>query len=526
MSIRITGMNSGLDTDSMVKELVQAYEKQGAKYTKAKTKSEWKKEAWSTLNTKVKNFYSKYADSMRYSDVYSKRITNVSDSSKASVIASGTAVKGSQTLEVNSLATSGYLTGGKLTTDSKGEKVTSSTKLSDILGKNIDADTEIKINIGSGDGDKFNAGDATIKTISINNDTTVEEFVNKLNSLTVSDNPIVASFDEGNGRFFVSSKDSGLENNFNFEGNSQEANSILSALKLTGSDAVKLQGDDARITLNGAEFTSSTNSFSINGMTIQAKATTAPGEKISLVTDIDVDGIYNSIKSMLKEYNSLINELDKLYNAKNVSTGKNKYEPLTDEEKEAMTDDEIEKWETKIKDSLLSGDSDVEKLASAMRNSMIKAYSVNVNGVDKVYSLSSFGIETMGYFEAPSNEKNALHIAGDKDDSYSSSKTDKLKEMIASNPEATMEFFTQLFGGLYDEMQKIQSSSDNYTSYGSFYGDKKLQSEYDAQDKQVQKWEKYVADIEAKYYKQFTAMEKAMGELQSQQTSLSQLFGA
>ena len=29
MSIRLTGMNSGLDTDSMVKELVNAYEKQG-----------------------------------------------------------------------------------------------------------------------------------------------------------------------------------------------------------------------------------------------------------------------------------------------------------------------------------------------------------------------------------------------------------------------------------------------------------------------------------------------------------------
>lgn len=525
MSIRITGMNSGMDTDAMVRELVNAYEKQGQKYTKKRTKTEWKQEAWKSLNTKIKSFFNKQADTMRFSDVYNRKSTTVSDSSKASVIASGNAVKGTQTLEVNALAKAGYLTGGKLTTDITGTKITSNTKLSDILVTDIAENTEIKINIGSGDGSAFDAGAATTKTIKINADTTVDQFVKSLNSLTASDNPISASFDEKNGRFFISSIDSGVENNFNFEGNSSEANDILSSLGLIGDEAVKIQGSDAEITLNGAKFTSSTNSFSINGLTITAKGETAPGEKLSLNTDVDVDAIYNSVKNFFKEYNSLINELDKLYNAKDVSTGKNKFEPLTDEEKEAMSDDEIEKWETKIKDSLFSKDSDIEKIASAMRNSMLKAYTVNVAGEDKVFSLSSFGIETMGYFEAADNEKNAYHISGNADDEYSSSKADKLKSMIAANPEAASGFFTQLMTGLYDAMNKIQSETDSYKSFGSFYGDKKLQTEYDTQDKQVKKWEDYVADIESKYYKQFTAMEKAMGELQSQQSYLSQLFG-
>lgn len=525
MSIRITGMNSGMDTDAMVRELVNAYEKQGQKYTKKKTTTEWKQEAWKTLNTKIKNFYTKYADTMRFSDMYNRKSTTVSDSSKASVIASGNAVKGTQTLEVNALAKSGYLTGGKLITDSNGAKITSNTKLSDILGKDIAENTEIKINIGSGDGSTFDAGAATTKTIKINADTTVDQFVKSLNSLTASNNPISASFDEKNGRFFISSVDSGVENNFNFESNSSEANEILSSLGIIGNDAVKIQGSDAEITLNGAKFTSSSNSFSINGLTITAKSETSPGEKLSLNTDVDVDAIYNSVKNFFKEYNSLINELDKLYNAKDVSRGKNKFEPLTDEEKEAMSDDEIEKWEQKIKDSLFSKDSDIDKIASAMRNSMLKAYKVNVGGEDKVFSLSSFGIETMGYFEAADNERNAYHIAGDSDDDNYSAKSDKLKSMIAANPEETTSFFTQLMGGLYSELNKIQSESDNYTSYGSFYGDKKIQADYDTQDKQVKKWEDYVADIESKYYKQFTAMEKAMGELQSQQNYLSQLFG-
>ena len=87
-----------------------------------------------------------------------------------------------------------------------------------------------------------------------------------------------------------------------------------------------------------------------------------------------------------------------------------------------------------------------------------------------------------------------------------------------------MEFFQKLSGKLYDAMKKIESVSDNYTSFGNFYNDKKLTSEYVDQQKQIDKWDKYVADIEEKYYKQFTAMESAMSSLQSQQSYISQLF--
>ena len=94
----------------------------------------------------------------------------------------------------------------------------------------------------------------------------------------------------------------------------------------------------------------------------------------------------------------LMNEMDKLYNAAS-SKG---YEPLTSEEKDAMTDDEVEKWETKIKDSLLRGDSELDTISSAMRQAMLSTFDID----GKTYSLSSFGINTLGYFEAADNEKN------------------------------------------------------------------------------------------------------------------------
>ena len=158
---------------------------------------------------------------------------------------------------------------------------------------------------------------------------------------------------------------------------------------------------------------------------------------------------------------------------------------------------------------------------SAMRGAMLSTFKID----GTTYSLSSFGINTLGYFDAADNEKNAYHIDGNSDDASVSGNTDKLRAMIASDPSTVSSFFQQLSGKLYDAMNKIQSVSDNYTSYGNFYGDKKLKSEYDDQTKQVEKWEKYVADQEDKYYKQFSAMESAMSSLQSQQSYISQLFG-
>ncbi len=518
-------MNSGLDTDSMVRELVNAYEKQGEKYTKAKTKTEWKQEAWNNLNTKIKNFFSKSVNTMRFSSAYSKKKTTVSDSSKASVVTSSGAVNGAQSLEVTDLAKTAYLTGKEIKTDKSGKAVTAKTTLAE-LGYEGGA-TEIRIGKGAqnpdGSYDKY-----VSPNIKIDGSTTLEDFANQVKKAGYN-----ANFDETTGRFFISSKESGADNNFGFvavdkvttgdDGTSTTAPdpSSVSAMNFLGikvtndeTGAFKTDGSDAVIKLNGATFKSATNTFSINGLTITAKEKTTSA--ISLVTDTDYDEIYDNVKSFLKEYNSLVNEMDKLYNAKSAKG----YDPLTSEEKDAMTDDEIEKWETKIKDSLLRSDSELDTIASAMHNAMLQSFKIG----DTTYSLSNFGINTLGYFEAADNEKNAYHIYGDPDDPETSGQEDRLRAMIASDPETTATFFQKLSQGLYDAMNKISSESNSYTSYGNFFSDKKIQKDLDDQGKQVTKWEEYVAKMEEKYYKQFTAMESAMSSLNSQQSYISQLF--
>ena len=108
MAIRLSGIASGLDTDSMVKELVSAYSIKKQKYDKQLQKQEWIMSKWSDVNKKVYGFYSGTLSSMRLSGEYGVKTTSISRSEVAAITASSSAVVGSQTLSVKQLAASGY----------------------------------------------------------------------------------------------------------------------------------------------------------------------------------------------------------------------------------------------------------------------------------------------------------------------------------------------------------------------------------------------------------------------------------
>ena len=125
MPIRISGLNSGLDTDAIVQELVSAYRTKQDKYKKAQTKLSWKQDAWKEMNAKIYNFYTKSLSNMRRVGNFNKKKTTVSDSTKATVTAGSGVANGTQTLKVNKLAKAGYLTGTELKTDSGAKMDTS-----------------------------------------------------------------------------------------------------------------------------------------------------------------------------------------------------------------------------------------------------------------------------------------------------------------------------------------------------------------------------------------------------------------
>ncbi len=281
----------------------------------------------------------------------------------------------------------------------------------------------------------------------------------------------------------------------------------------------KVDATDAVIELNGVEYTSNTNTFNINGMTIQAHETTGmdDDDAITLTTSTDTQGLYDKIKDFITEYNAIIGEMSSLYNAES-SKG---YEPLTSEEKEVMSESEIADWEKKIKDSVLRRDSTLGGLISTMTSAM--SASVKING--KNYSLSSLGIKTGNYFGTSAADRYMYHIDGDADDDETSANADKLMAMLNSDPDTVIEIIKGASQKLYEGLNKKMGTT-SLSSFQSIYNDKSMAQSYSDYTKKISAWEEKVAKIEDDYYKKFAAMETALSKLQSQQSALAGLLGS
>lgn len=301
-------------------------------------------------------------------------------------------------------------------------------------------------------------------------------------------------------------------------GNSPLASLGLGEISSTSSDLsaentgsyTLIAAKNSIINYNGVDIEDSTNSVSVNGLTIDIKAVT--DTPVSCSVSRDTESAYNMVKDFIKEYNSILEEMNTLYYADS-SRG---YDPLSDEEREAMSDDEIEKWETKIKDSLLRRDSTLNSILTSMKSAL--QTSVTVNG--KKYSLSSFGIQTSSDY----TEKGLLHIYGDSDDTLYSDSTNKLQKALSDDPDLVMEVISgvakELYSTMADKMKKTSLSSAL-----TFYNDKDISNQITKLTKQISKEEEALKDLEDKYYDQFGAMETALANLQSQQSALSGLFG-
>lgn len=692
MPMRVTGMMSGLDTETIIQELVSAKRVKVDKLKKEQTRLEWKQDVWKELNSKIYKLYTGTLDNLVYQSSYMKKKTNVSNSNLVSVSTKDNAMDSVQELEIKKMAKAGYMTGGTITdADGKEKRVTSGSKLVEALG--IEKGSKIEIAVGSKKVD-----------ITVDENMTVNNFVEKLQSAGVK-----ANFDASNQRIYIGSTGTGKNKDFTITATNADGAQALkqlglaiydedakaayqkyadmksdpamkaeavqarieallksytserdsltkkvetltknqptvaeaykkefgdgvditdeadrtariSALKgdveewkkeleaegspltdadkdalrekitkaeselsyLNGYDAnekaikeskdriaelnsadylnvdadgkvgtagakiqaeadvyvqekidravetinnwdtlkadmngTKIAGQDAEIILNGAKYTSDKNTFEVNGLTITCKGETN-GEKITLTTENDSSGIYDMIKNFIKEYSSVINEMDKLYNAESAKG----YEPLTDEEKDAMSDTEVEKWEGKIKDSLLRRDSTLSSVSSAMKQIMLSGFSVN----GKMMYLSDFGIETLGYFNAADNEKNAYHINGDEDEDLLKNKDNKLMDMIQTDPDAVIGFFTQLSQSLHGKMQELMARTD-YSSINTVYDDKKMKEDYDSYKSKITDAEKKLQAYEDKWYKKFSAMETALAKMQSNANAVTSLLG-
>lgn len=540
MPIRITGLNSGLDTEAIISELVSAYRTKEEKYQKAQTKLSWKQDAWKDLNIKVRSLYDNISN-LRFTSAWTMKKTTVSDSTKATVTAAGSCVNGTQTLKIKQLAKGTYITGGEISNTSAGTAPTSATKLSELGYTGSGGDIQVKDSSGN-----------VVKTVSVTGNTTIKDLVSALNGA----GDTKASFDATNKRIFMTSNKTGEQNAFSLEGDAD----ILKTVGLSKEGGASIvDAQDSEIELNGAKFTSANNTYTVNGLTIDCLAETGNSE-ISITTSVDTQSMYDQVKNFLSQYNSLMKEMYSLYNADSAKG----YEPLTDSEKDQMTDTEVEKWEEKIKAALLRRDDTLDGIMSTMKNAMSTSYYIyngnavtydsdkqyykcngnaiknsdgsyvtsasqlklwaSANGAKK-YSLSSFGIKTEAYATMTANSsQDAYHIDGDADDSVSKNNSDVLLSMLSSDPDTVSSFMKQLTSGLYSAIDTKMKSVKGLSSSYTIYNDIEMAREYSDYTDTISKWEDKLTDLEDSYYKKFAAMESALASLQSQSSSLSSLL--
>lgn len=648
--VRMTGLASGLDTESLVKQLSDAYQTKVDNAKKKQTKAEWKKEAWASLNTKLMDFYKGALNTFKSAGTYNSKLVN-GTLNGVKVTANSKAVSGNHKIQVKSTANAQMWTGHKINTgtytassytaitdtskkiselyDKNGYSIQNALNGSSFTVQNAEDGSKVDVNINidenttvddllqdintqldgtgleasmtqgrltftnetatettdpatgtatysggrslmitaanetsakalgltydaSGKGmtvkskseisgnevntvsgsafayDKQVTADSKVTgssklvdlgiaqgtSIKVNGTEIVVDRTTTMDSLAsaMAKTGINASYDTNQGRFYLSSKNTGVENAFTVE--ADDATLAALGLNLTDGEAGKIDASDASLVYNGVEYTQATNSFNINGLTMDVSSV---GGEQAFSVDTDVDGIYDKVKSFVKEYNTLITEMNKLYDASS-SRG---YEPLTSDEKDAMTDEDIKNWENKIKGSLLRRDSTISTLLTSMRTTLNKSVEVtNSDGTTSRYALSSFGIVTSDY-----TEKGQLHIQGNADDSDFAGLDDKLKAAISDNPEALMKTLTTLGDEIYKNFQSSMKRVVGVRSSLTFYNDLEMDDDIKSYKEDVTSLQKKLQDEQDKYYKQFSSMETALTKLQSQQTYISQLFG-
>jgi flagellar hook-associated protein 2 len=274
-----------------------------------------------------------------------------------------------------------------------------------------------------------------------------------------------------------------------------------------------VKATNSSIVLDGATITGTTNTILVNGLTLNLKGQTTGSETVSFNVSSNTKDTYDMVKKFISSYNDILKEMNNSYYAPSAKG----YDPLSDDEKDAMTDDQIEKWETKIKDSVLRRDTTMGSVLTSMKNAM--QTSVEVNG--KKYSLSSYGIQSsMDY-----TEKGLLHIYGNADDAVYSAENDKLMKALEEDPDTVMKVLSGISKNLYDAMSDKMKAIPNVSSALTFYNDKTMEKQQTAYKKQIAVLEAKVVALENKYYKQFAAMETAMAKLQSQSNALAGMLG-
>lgn len=479
--MQVGGLASGMDIDEMVDKLMAAERKPMEKMEQDKTELEWKRDAFRDVNKSLLELDNKMSE-MKDGNTYNSKSVSSSSEDVVTGSASSDALNGTYTFDVKELASPTVHVSKKMGKVEDGLKP----------DKPLEDVSDIKFTTFSAEDDDDES--ETNHKVNIDNGDSLNDVLKNINK----EEDVKAFYDESLDKVIMETTNDGVGIKF-------DDDSFL--------DFSEKGGNKAEFTYNGLDekdaIKSNSNYYEINGM----EATFKDEGKATLQVENDTDETVDKITSFIDTYNDVVEKL----NETQKEDKDREYPPLTDEQKDEMSEDEIEKWEEKAKSGILRGESSISSGLSDMRNSW---YSKVDTGGD-ITSLTQIGITT---------SKNYL------DGGKLEIDEDKLTKAVQENPGEVEKLFTndtededsrgliyQLEDALNATTQEIKSTAGGEDSVLETYT---LGKEIKNQDTRISDFEDRLEKTEERYWNQFTEMEKSIQQMNDQsEQMMSQLGG-
>lgn len=523
--VRISGLASGMDIDSIVSDMMKIKRMPLNKLNQEKQILEWQRDDYRSMNTLLDSLDRTIFDNVfLQKNFIAKKVTSSNDSA-VSAVALNSSANVSNSIEVKELAKPASWKAAidvdvkETSTNFKKEvdgtiKAKENRELSFKVKEPGSSEyKEVKISISAGDSidtvlSKINSsglGVSAMRTEIFNGDTSEGNHV------------IFTSNKTGAGGELAAAND--VTNNFLRDlGFNVPTTENVDTDKNESPDGFKLEkdsnhvGTDASVKINGYLTKQSSNNFTLNG--IQYTLKNVGTSNISTATDVDT--VFNNIKTFVDKYNEVIDKIQGELKEERFRS----YKPLSDEEKEAMTEKQVEKWEERARSGLLRNDSILSRALSTMRMDLYTP----VDGLTGSFKhLSEIGIKT-----------SSNYLDGGKlilDES-------KLKEAINQDPNAVYQLFgsegksgetayetkglaRRLRDSLKSSMENLVEKAGSSTKTNNQFTIGKLLNNVTSQ---IDRYESKMNDLENRYYRQFSAMEKMIQQANSQSMSLMSYF--
>jgi len=484
--LRISGFNSGLDIDTMVKTLMKAERAKLDKLVKSQTATTWKQEAYRDVSTSLVDFRNNKLDKYnKLPEMTAKKAELTGNTSSVSILSAASNASGSMSITVEEVAVA-----------ARGVFTYSPTDTT----KSLDNDTMGDLGLHSANGILVNG-----KQILIEATDKMTDVVKKINA--DKDLDVTAMY--ANGKLSITNNKTGL-------GEVTLGGDFAGFTSVTAS---KVSGQDAKYTVNGLSMESASNKVTVNGVSllIKEKSTVAA----TITSSVDTDKIMNTIKSFVADYNAILEQV----NGKLGEKLNRAYLPLTTEEKEAMTDKQIELWEEKARSGLLARDSVLSSMVNDLRAAVVADIDL---GNGKKINITQLGITTGKW-----TDKGKLVIENE----------DALRKAIETNLDSVVQLFTKVGGvnpeplsedaGLFNKMsatvmstlqmlsQKAGTSAFSTDKKGTFMPNSMLGEELQGLDRRINAMNALLKRKETQYYAKFTAMETAMQRYNEQSSAFA-----